>query len=93
MGTREVYADFNKLTLQITTDALFGFTPSAPEARTVTGKQTFTQTKRLKVTAAEVIKGVGGREGGGNHICHVGMSSPACNETIKMWRLSGGLIT
>ena len=36
-STREVYADFNDLTLQITTDALFGFKPSNPESNKVTG--------------------------------------------------------
>ena len=36
-GAREIYSDFNSLTLQITTDALFGFTPSTPQSKTVTG--------------------------------------------------------
>ena len=36
-SVREVYADFNDLTLQITTDALFGFKPSNPESKRVTG--------------------------------------------------------
>lgn len=40
--TREVYSDYNNLTLQITTDALFGFTPSNPEAKRVTGARKMT---------------------------------------------------
>lgn len=39
-SVREVYADFNDLTLQITTDALFGFKPSNPESKRVTGDMT-----------------------------------------------------
>jgi len=34
---REVYSDFNGLTLQITTDALFGFHASTPDSQNVTG--------------------------------------------------------
>lgn len=34
---RDVYADFNRVTLQIVTDALFGFHASTPESQTVTG--------------------------------------------------------
>ena len=35
---RDVYTDFNTVTLQIVTDALFGFQASSPESSTVTGK-------------------------------------------------------
>lgn len=35
--SRDVYPDFNTVTLQIVTDALFGFQPSTPESQTVTG--------------------------------------------------------
>ena len=36
-ATREVYSDFNDLTLQIVTDALFGFRASNPDSQNVTG--------------------------------------------------------
>lgn len=48
-SSREVYADFNALTLRIVTDALFGFQTSSPDSRAVTGKpkaQTLEETKR-----------------------------------------------
>ncbi len=39
-GTRDVYADFNELTLNITTNALFGVDMSSSQARGISGEHT-----------------------------------------------------
>lgn len=54
-GTREVYSDFNAMTLQITTDALFGFTPSDPQSKDVTGRARGSWGEQPK-TGASVLK-------------------------------------
>ena len=42
-GVRDVYADFNELTLNITTNALFGVDMSSSQAAGISGKRSSTQ--------------------------------------------------
>lgn len=52
-GEREVYADFNALTLRIVTDALFGSETSSPDSRAVTGAPAAPDCGGLSPAAAE----------------------------------------
>ena len=82
-ATREVYSDFNDLTLQIVTDALFGFRASTPDSQNVTGTAQDFQLSKSQTSACGTPNSVPCRCGAGGHelLCKQG-SNRLCHPRV-----------